>query len=69
MHFARATRTKLLENFITAEASFLSQSHYFFLTGTFYFNSSIQLSTTLICPGARSSALSIKKRWPSGETS
>src|SRR6266849_6030859 len=40
--------------------------------GTRRFNSSNQLSTTLICVGdvsAESMDLSIRKRWPSGETS
>jgi hypothetical protein len=46
--------------------------HYFLPTGTFCFNSSNQFSTTLICVGAASdcsTGLSIRKRWPSGETS
>jgi hypothetical protein len=43
--------------------------HYLFPAGTFCFNSAVQFSTTLISPGTCSAALSIKKRWPSEETS
>src|SRR5467141_4919408 len=45
---------------------------YFAPAGTRRFNSSNQFSTTLICVGvvsADSLALSIRKRWPSGDTS
>jgi hypothetical protein len=44
----------------------------YFPTGTRRFNSSNQFSTTLICVGAAptdSLGFSIRKRWPSGETS
>src|SRR5882762_1916083 len=45
---------------------------HFVPVGTRRFNSSNQFSTTLICVGAASAdslALSIRKRWPSGDTS
>jgi len=45
---------------------------HYFPVGTFCFNSSNQLSTMLICVNAAcpcSMGLSIKNRWPSGETS
>ena len=48
------------------------ERHHFFPVGTFCFSSSNQFSTTLICVGAASAdsmGLSIRKRWPSGDTS
>jgi len=54
------------------ERDLSNESLHFFSVGTRRFSSSNQFSTTLICVGAEASCwfgLSIKKRWPSGETS
>jgi len=54
------------------ESDLLNELFHFFSVGTRRFNSSNQLSTTLICVGAATSCslgLSIKNLWPSGETS
>src|ERR1700692_3191987 len=72
IHFAHAARADLREDFVGGEFCASSESHHFFPGGTFCFNSSNQFSTTLICVGAASAdsmGLSIRKRWPSGETS
>ncbi len=54
------------------ESDLSNESLHFFSVGTRRFSSSNQFSTTLICVGAEASCwfgLSIKKRWPSSETS
>ena len=73
-YFSRAdpARTDEREDFIGAGTSASRERPHFFPVGTFWFNSSNQFSTTLICVGAAcacSMGLSIRKRWPSGETS
>src|ERR1700694_5697668 len=72
IHLAHSSRADLRENFVRSETCAGSERHHFFPTGTFCFNSSNQFSTTLICVGAAcacSLGLSIRKRWPSGDTS
>jgi hypothetical protein len=54
------------------ESEMLNEVLHFVPVGTRRFNSSNQFSTTLICVGAApvcSLGLSIRERWPSGETS
>src|SRR6266568_8387892 len=54
------------------ESDPLNELLHFFAAGTLRFSSSNQFSTTLICVGDAapcSLGLSIKKRWPSGDTS
>ena len=54
------------------EIDLLNELRHFAPVGTRRFNSSNQFSTTLICVGAASACslgLSIRKRWPSGDTS
>ncbi len=54
------------------DSNLLSEPLHFVPVGTRRFNSSNQFSTTLICVGAacaESLGLSIRKRWPSGDTS
>ena len=66
------SRANLREDFVGAELCASGERHHFFPVGTFCFNSSNQFSTTLICVGAAcacSLGLSIRKRWPSGDTS
>jgi hypothetical protein len=62
-------RANLRDDFIRAETRAGSQRHYLFPAGTFCFKSAVQFSTTLICPGDCSAALTIRNRWPSGDTS
>src|SRR5258708_4593947 len=71
IHLAHPARTNRGENFVGAEPSSCFQTHYFSPVGTFCFNSSNQFSTTLICVGDESCSmgLSIRNRWPSGDTS
>ena len=60
------------EDFVRAETRASREGHFFDPAGTFCFSSSNQFSTTLICVGAAcacSVGLSIRKRWPSGDTS
>ncbi len=73
-YFSRADPacTDEREDFIRAKKGASRARHHFFPVGTFCFNSSNQFSTTLICVGAAcpdSLGLSIRKRWPSGDTS
>src|ERR1700731_1923201 len=72
VHFPHSACANLRDDFIRAETCASSESHHFFPVGTFCFSSSNQFSTTLICVGAAcvcSLGLSIRKRWPSGDTS
>ena len=72
IHLSHAARANLRDDFVGAEICASSERHHFFPVGTFCFNSSNQFSTTLICVGAAcacSLGLSIRKRWPSGDTS
>jgi hypothetical protein len=69
--FSHAARANLRDDFVRAEFCASSDRHHFFTVGTFCFNSSNQFSTTLICVAAAacSVALTIRNRWPSGDTS
>src|ERR1700747_3445512 len=70
--FSHSACANWREDFVGTEMGASGERHHFFPTGTFCFNSSNQFSTTLICVGvacACSLDLSIRKRWPSGETS
>src|SRR6266699_3353595 len=72
IHLSHPARANLRDDFVRAETRTIGERHNFFPIGTFCFNSSNQFSTTLICVGAASAdslSLSIKNRWPSGETS
>jgi len=63
------SRADLREDFVGAEFYGSGERHYLLPAGAFGFKSAVQFSTTLICPGDCSEALSIRKRWPSGDTS
>jgi len=63
------SRADLLEDFVGAEFYGSGERDYLVPAGAFGFKSAVQFSTTLICPGDCSEALSIRKRWPSGDTS
>src|SRR5260370_18997963 len=72
-YFARTdpARTDDRDDFIRAKKCASRARHHFFPVGTFCLSSSNQFSTTLICVGAAcacSTGLSIKNRWPSGDT-
>src|ERR1700682_155266 len=58
------SRADLREDFIGAEFYGSGERHYLVPAGAFGFKSAVQFSTTLICPGDCSEALSIRKRWP-----
>src|SRR5207253_877457 len=70
-HLAHPTCTNSAGDFVGPEFCSSRERHHFFPAGTFCFNSSNQFSTTLICAAACtcSFALTIRKRWPSGDTS
>jgi hypothetical protein len=71
VNFAHSTGTNSAGDFIRPELDASRERHLFFPAGTLCFNSSNQLCTTLICVIACvcSLAFSIRKRWPSGDTS
>src|SRR5713101_1793300 len=72
VHLSHSARADLRDDLVRAETCASAEGHYFLPEGTFCFNSSNQFSTTLICVGAAgacSLGLSIRKRWPSGDTS
>src|ERR1700690_3819966 len=67
-----AAFAELLDDFVVRDSFANHVWHHFVPAGTFCFNSSNQFCTTTICVGAACVCplgLSIRKRWPSGDTS